>query len=252
MEDQHSVQRKGFTLIELLIVIAVIATLIAILLPVVGRAREAARRAQCASNIRQIIMAAQLTAMDLNGRYPTTNRVYDGPLSGVDRGNKTDNDHVTWINRRLHDHWKRMSINTLTFTCPNRGEEFVEVNLRNARTGYFILFGRHPQKQDWTTPTLPAWYSPQRLHDSSKFLMVSDIVETDTVSTGEGDAVTTSSHGRRGRVSGGFGTTPTSVGSAGSNHGYSDGSVVWVDQASLQSHKSSRGGRVGMWKPNQK
>lgn len=58
MTSTHGRNRSGFTLLELLIVLSIVTLLLQLLIPAVQNAREAARRAQCASNVRQFAMAA--------------------------------------------------------------------------------------------------------------------------------------------------------------------------------------------------
>jgi prepilin-type N-terminal cleavage/methylation domain-containing protein/prepilin-type processing-associated H-X9-DG protein len=61
---------RGFTLIELLVVIAIIAILAAILFPVFAQAREAARKASCQSNLRQLSLGMGMYIQDYDERYP--------------------------------------------------------------------------------------------------------------------------------------------------------------------------------------
>ena len=73
-------RRNGFTLIELLVVMVIIAMLVGLLLPVLGRAREEARRTQCKSNLRQIGLGLAMYDTDSGGWTPALYSIGPGPL----------------------------------------------------------------------------------------------------------------------------------------------------------------------------
>lgn len=79
--------RRGFTLIELLVVMCIISILAAMLLPGLARGREAARRASCANNLRQMGIVFKIYSSENAGSYPTLQRETgvncDEPNQGV-------------------------------------------------------------------------------------------------------------------------------------------------------------------------
>jgi prepilin-type N-terminal cleavage/methylation domain-containing protein len=109
--------RTGFTLIEVLVVVAIIALLVAILLPSLARARDQAQTTACASNLRQLHYAFTMYAHDNKGVYPGSTHDFGEDWLGYD--NQGSADH--------HGHmhapedgviWKYMSGQSKAYTCP--------------------------------------------------------------------------------------------------------------------------------------
>jgi len=93
-------RRGGFTLIELLVVIAIIAILAAILFPVFARAREAARKATCLSNLKQIALACLMYAQDYDEVLPAVvTEDQGGTAHPIDLTQKNViwDDYQTWL-----------------------------------------------------------------------------------------------------------------------------------------------------------
>ncbi|HEY0010191.1 MAG TPA: type II secretion system protein, partial [Tepidisphaeraceae bacterium] len=116
-------KRRAFTLVELLVVIGIIAVLISLLLPVVGRAWEASRRTVCLSNLRQVHHSFVFYAADNKDRVPLGYRTQSKQFNSmVYSGTSRKIVLFGWLYNA------RLMPNPKIFFCPSERNEQFQLN----------------------------------------------------------------------------------------------------------------------------
>jgi prepilin-type N-terminal cleavage/methylation domain-containing protein/prepilin-type processing-associated H-X9-DG protein len=159
--------RIGFTLVELLVVITIIGILIALLLPAVQAAREAARRMQCSNNLKQIGLAI-LSYENTNGVLPMGMN-WEG---GVTKGHSVFPALFPYIEQQaLYDNYdfkgriyppslnvSLLGVQIAALLCPSDSAAGRKLQGKYARSNYVVCFGSNTMGNGPGTP--PAIWIP--------------------------------------------------------------------------------------------
>ena len=114
----------AFTLIELLVVISIIALLIAILLPALGAARDAAKTIACASNTRQMMIASAAYRTDHDDHLPFQHAFVDRSV-GQGLLNPTPAGSTTWLNSLVTGDY--FGLQAGLYQCPSRDDRDTDI-----------------------------------------------------------------------------------------------------------------------------
>lgn len=125
----HAAARRGFTLIELLVVVAIIAMLISILVPALGRARQQGRAVVCESNLRMLAFAVQMYADANKGWFPEWGYAHGGGEAKAGHA---------WINTMSAEYGRQRDLLRCTADQSTHWTRPVEGKLR--RTSYAVNY----------------------------------------------------------------------------------------------------------------
>jgi prepilin-type N-terminal cleavage/methylation domain-containing protein len=236
--------KPAFTLIELLIVIAVIALLMAILIPSLAMAKERARRVVCSKTVNQFIIGTLIYANEYDNKLPSGQS--ESGMNGSD-------EHTPVITRKTGDILVDILGSHAAMKCPWLNEPFDKedgwyYNGYGYVLGYHYLGGHGGTP--WNTPTMTEWEewkSPQANSDAGGTVLIAEL------NARSEDGRTFAPHGSRGPINkyhkpGTGGMTPQEAGAAGGNIGLLDGSVSWKKIEAMKFRQGSRqGGCSAVW-----
>ena len=234
--------RVAFTLVELLVVIAVIALLMAILLPALSMARERARRVACMGNIRQFILGIHAYSSDFEDYLP----------SGLPDCRDPEDEHTPILSKAVRNALVEIIGDERCLSCPwlrepldvpggwyyvYEGENYGYV------IGYNYLGGHKGTPWPIVAPANAEWKSPQRSFDTPSAPIVTELNAWST-----GEMMTFAPHGASGAIleashSGNLsaeGAPSEQIGAVGGHLGLLDGSVYWKHIRDMKIYRGSR------------